>query len=277
MASSNTYSNLDNYWDGVKTKLESLGVPTGTNGYSLYEFIMRNAYVGWWDSSLSRYTGKYDQSPSIDEDFDDGEYTSSDRGPNQDCPVPILPLTSDRTAIEEHVDLLKPHGNTDSANGAIWGVRLLSPQAPFTEGVAYDNQDWSKAIVLMTDGENTAGDDDTHWLSANTSYGYAIEERMGVGVKKPGKDIETPSAFDSNRMAEQIDEKLLRICHRAKQEGILIYAIIFGLDDADTEKVFKACATEPKAPYYYKAPSASDLEAAFGDIAQDLVKLHVSK
>jgi hypothetical protein len=126
----------------------------------------------------------------------------------------------------------------------------------------------------MTDGENTVGDSDVHWLSAGSSYGYAVEQRMGVGVNKPTKGS---SGFQSDRMADQVDEKLLRICHRAKQEGVLIYAIIFGLDDADTEKVFKACATEPKAPYYYKAPTASELEAAFGDIAQDLVKLHVSK
>lgn len=289
MAIDNSFATLDNYWDGVKTKLADLGATTisstttscnkkgknctTTNTYG-HEFILRNSYVGWWDASLNRYTGKFDQSPSIDETYSGGKFKEADRGPNQDCPAAILPLTNDRTTIEDHMKLLVPHGNTDSANGAIWGVRLLSKDAPFTEGVAYDDPDWSKAIVLMTDGENTVGDDDTHWLSANTSYGYAIEQRMGVGVNKPTKGA---TGFQADRMADQIDEKLVRICHRAKQEGILVYTIIFGLDDADTEKVFKSCATEPKAPYYYKAPSAAELEAAFGDIAQDLVKLHVSK
>ncbi|MEX0644117.1 MAG: TadE/TadG family type IV pilus assembly protein [Parvularculaceae bacterium] len=280
MAAGNTYANLDSYWDGVKTRLEAMGLRTCSSTSTCndrrnkYEFIMRNAYVGWWDAALGRYTGKYDQSPSVDEDFDGGVFTGSDRGPNQNCPAPILPLTDDREAIEAHMELLEPQGNTDSANGAIWGMRMLSPQAPFTEGVSYDDVDWSKAIVLMTDGENTAGDDNTHWLSAMTSYGFAIEERMGVGVDAPTKGS---SGFQSDRMADQIDEKLLRICQRAKDEGILIYTIIFGLDDDDTEEVFKACATEPVAPYYYKAPSAEELEAAFGDIAQDLVKLHVSR
>lgn len=275
MATAYSYSQLDNYWDGVKAKFESLGMPTSTSTNAHQrEFILRNAYVGWWDSAAGRYTGKYNQSPSVNEYYDDGQFTGATRGPNDDCPAAVLPLTNDRTAIEEHVDLLDARGNTDSANGAIWGVRMLSPEAPFTEGVSYTDPDWSKAIVLMTDGENTAGASDTHWQSANTTYGYAIEQRMGVGVSKPTKGS---SGFQADRMADQIDEKLLRICHRAKQKGIIVYTIIFGLDDADTEKVFKACATEPKAPYYYKAPSAAELEAAFGDIAQDLVKLHVSK
>jgi hypothetical protein len=261
MVSSNTFSTLDNYWDGLKTKLESLGMPTGTGGVGSYEFIMRNAYVGWWDDALGRYTGKYDVNPSVVVNSDGNET----RGPNDSCPAGILPLTGDRTLIEEKMDDIAAFGNTDSANGAIWGVRVLSPGAPFTEGVPYDDGQWTKAMVLMTDGENTVGSSSMHWKSALTSYGYALEQRMGVGVNT------------ASEMRDEIDEKLIRICHRAKQQGVLVYTIIFGLDDANTEEVFKACATEPIAPYYYKAPTASELEAAFGDIAQDLVKLHVSK
>lgn len=272
IAASNSYSTLDSYWDGVKAKLESMGMPTGTGGAGLYEFILRNAYVGWWDAATSKYLGKYDTSPSIDESVSDSD--SSTRGPNQACNAPILPLTNDRELVETHMDTLFPHGNTDSANGAAWGVRALSPEAPFTEGVEYDDPDWSKAIVLMTDGVNVASTDSTHWKSAHTSYGFAIEERMGVGVDLGGRG---GSGFDADRMADQIDEKLLRVCHRAKQKGILVYAVIFGLDDAGTEQIFRACATKPTAPYYYKAPTAAQLEAAFSGIAQDLVKLHVSK
>lgn len=279
------------YWDKVKNELSGVGAihsssaldqcgwVTYTTGrgrnkqthtewrcttYITYgdEYALRQAYVGWWDPSLGRYTGKYDQSPSVNKDYNTGQET---QGPNKDCPVKILPLTNDRSKVEAEMDLIKPYGNTNSANGMIWGMRVLSPEAPFTEGASYSSGDWTKAIVLMTDGENTVAGGSTHWGSDLSAYGYASESRLGVGMN------------NTTDMRNQYDEKLLRICYRAKEKGILVYSIIFGLDSSSLETVFKACATKPVAPYYYKAPSAADLESAFSDIAQDLVKLHVSK
>jgi hypothetical protein len=97
---------------------------------------------------------------------------------------------------------------------------------------------------------------------------------MGSGVNV-GDD--SNASYSAASMRDQLDEKLLRICRRAKQENILVYTIVFGLDDANLEAVFKSCATSPTAPYYHKAPTKAQLEAAFGQIAQDLVNLHVSR
>jgi len=160
----------------------------------------------------------------------------------------------------------------------VWGWRVISPGAPFTEGVEYSDADWSKAVVIMTDGTNDAGDDKTtHWDSELSTYGFASEERMGEGVDDPDRVSFSGSNDVSSGMAEHMNEKMLRICQRMKQEGVLVYTIVFGLNDADTEEVFQACATSPEAPYYYKAPSGDDLETAFGEIAADLVDLHVSR
>jgi len=237
------------------------------------EYILRNAYVGWWDPSTSKYKFRYDLSPSIDETISDTDGTM--RGPNEDCPAAIQPLTSDRTKIENKVGQLFPNGNTNSANGAMWGWRVLSSQAPFTEGVSESNRDWQKAVVIMTDGRNTIGVPDTHWQSSPSVYGYAIEERMGMNVSKG--DRGNPRVYNSDDMRDQLDEKLLRICRRMKEEGILVYTILFDLNDNETEQVFKSCATSPTEPYFFVAPDGDDLERAFGDIAQDLVNLHVSR
>lgn len=254
-----SFAQLDNYWDGVKTRFADLGATS----LGLDEYIVRNAYVGWWNPATNQYDYKYDLPASIDENISDND--SSMRGPNKDCPAPILPLTDDRSKVETHMDTLFPNGNTNSANGMVWGWRVLSPGAPFTEGAEYTDKEWSKAVVLMTDGQNTIGSRNTHKESSITSYGYAIDGRMGAGMTNP------------NTMRNQLDEKLLRTCHRMKKEGILVYSIVFGLNDANLEEVFRSCATSPAAPHYFKAPSGADLEAAFGTIAQDLVKLHVSR
>jgi hypothetical protein len=178
--------------------------------------------------------------------------------------------SDDKAAVHDHIYALAPAGNTNSAEGMMWGWRVVSPEAPFESPNPYDDDKWQKAVVLMTDGFNTVSSADTPWSSEMTPYGYAREERMGVGVNS------------ASEMRDEIDNKLVRICTRMKADGILVYAITFGLDDSDpdelaTKKVFQACATKDEAPYYFDAPAGEDLEDAFADIASDLVQLHVSK
>lgn len=240
--------------------LSDIGVDTDDLGYARIrqEYIFRQAYVGWWDSTTQDYDFKYDLSPS----------TSANRGPNRRCPTEILPLTNVRQDVEDHVNALVPNGFTNSAHGAIWGWRLLSPEAPFTEGVGpadADFNDWQKAVVIMTDGENTIENRNTHWNSGLGTNGYAIESRMGQNMHIRAD------------MRDEIDNKLLRVCHRMKSEGYLVYTIMFGLESTATEQVFKACATEPNAPYFHDAATGDDLNDAFGDIAADLVDLHISR
>jgi hypothetical protein len=225
------------------------------------EYILRQAYVGLFDTGTSKYLGKLDQPNSI----------SSSKGPNDSCPsAAILYGTDSKSAVHNFVQTLSPGGNTNSAEGMMWGWRVLSPGAPFESPNPYNDDKWQKAVVLMTDGFNTVSSADTPWYSEMSPYGYAREERMGVGINSASK------------MRDQIDSKLIRICTRMKAEGILVYAITFGLDDGDpselaTKKTFQACATNPDAPYYFDAPAGEDLEDAFADIAADLVQLHVSK
>src|SRR3546814_6603876 len=36
----------------------------------------------------------------------------------------------------------------------VWGWRVISPDAPFTEGLPYNTPKYDKVVVLMTDGVN---------------------------------------------------------------------------------------------------------------------------
>lgn len=222
------------------------------------EYIARTAYVGYWDPATETYEYKYNTPNSLD----------SSRGPELNCPTEILPLTNTRATIETHVDSLFPNGTTNSAHGAAWGWRILSPDAPFTEGIGpgdTDYEKWQKAVVIMTDGENVVGSQSTHWDSSLGSYGFAVESRMGANMD------------DRGDMRDEIDNKLLRVCHRMKSQGYLVYTIMFGLDSTNAESVFKACATKPTKPYFHDAADGDDLDDAFGEIAADLVDLHISK
>lgn len=234
------------------------------------EFILRHGYAGWWNPTTQRYEGKYDLSVSVNETVTSGVYIQSSRGPNSGCPQAILPMTTTKAEITSYVNSMVPNGNTNSATGAMWGWRILSPEAPFTDVRPYNDNEWIKAMVLITDGNNVVSAANTHWGSASTSWGFPRERRMGA-------TIDTAS-----EMRDAIDDKLVRICTRMKQNGVIVYTIIFGLDededeDAATAEVFRACATQPQSPYYFNAPDGEDLQEAFGAIAQDLVSLHVSR
>jgi len=232
------------------------------------EYIMRTGYVGWWNPVTQTYDHKYDLPKSSGSD-----------GPNyKECPEAILPLTNIRADIDGTgtgiMERLVATGATNIPAGAIWGWRLVSPQAPFTEAIAPGEagpdgtvfEDWQKAVILMTDGENVFSGRNTHWGSAISAFGYEIEERMGDNVDQ------------TSEMENEADDKILRICRRMKQDNILVYSIVFDVPVGSTiEGIFKSCASEPNAPYFFNAPSGDQLEQAFGDIADDLVKLHISK
>lgn len=242
------------YWDRVKDAFHRVGM----FNLGREEYIARTAYVGLYNPSTQTYTNRYDNTVTLN-------LGNNDRNPNRDCPQSLLPLTTNRLEVSEKVNGLVANGTTNSAFGAMWGWRTLSPGAPFDTGAAYDDGQWQKAIVIMTDGENFVSDEDTHWKSGNTAFGFASEERMGDGIDS------------RNEMRDEIDNKMLRICQRMKQEGIIVYTIMFGLESTRAENLYKACATTPDAPYFHNASSGVDLEEAFGDIAADLVNLHISK
>jgi hypothetical protein len=236
------------------------------------EYVVRQGYVGRFNTTTQKYEGKLNLTSgiSIDETVNEATGDESTTGPNRACTFPILTASEKKDAIRDHIHALAPAGNTNSAEGMMWGWRVLSPESPFESDIPYNDSQWQKAVVLMTDGFNTVSNLDTHLGSDQAAYGYAVEERMGAGVDTASK------------MKDELDNKLLRICARMKAKGILIYAITFGLSDTDaneraTKETFQACASDDEAPYYFDAPDGEDLEDAFKDIAADLVQLHVSR
>ena len=233
------------------------------------EFISRQAYPGWYNETTGEYDYKYDLANGIDEVVTLSNSTT--RGPNRGCPAPVLPLTDRKADIEDHMDLVLPVGNTNIANGAIWGMRLLSDAEPFTQGVDYGTLGWQKAVVIMTDGDQFISSFDTHFRSEHTAYGYAIEERMG-------ENIDT-----RNEMRDLLDDKLLRTCFRMKQRGILVYTVVFGDLSSGTEQTMRACASETEngadkeGQFYFEAVTNEQLVSAFAGIGQNLRETHISQ
>ena len=101
--------------------------------------------------------------------------------------APILPLTSDWTALNAAINGMTPVGNTNVTIGANWGMATLTPGVPFTEAKAFATPRLSKYMILLTDGENTQ------------------------------------NRFTSN--ASEIDDRTRLACQSAKDAGIKIYTV----------------------------------------------------
>ena len=161
-------------------------------------------------------------------------YLTPEGNEGWECAAPIMPMTNNSSEMTDYIDDLKASGDTYIAPGLMWGYRVLSPGAPFTEMAGKDIN--SSAIVLMSDGMNSRSY--KSWSNGSDHYG-------------------------TNRKAA--DEDTLAACSFIKSQDVEIYAIAFQIDDKDTEDMLKDCATT--FSHYYDADSIEQLKEAFSDVA----------
>jgi len=175
-------------------------------------------------------------------------YTAN-RNQNYLCPrTPVTPLTNNETELKTSIGTLTADGFTYINTGLAWGLRLISPEYPFSEGESWSNEDWQKAIILMTDG-----------LSTMHQY-YSIYG---------------PTASHTITPAD-LDNRILDVCDILKDKNVLVYTITFddGVDQ-ETKDLFEACATQPSM--WYDAPTQEKLLEVYQTIAKELANLHLSR
>jgi hypothetical protein len=69
---------------------------------------------------------------------------------------------------------------------------------------------------------------------------------------------------------------MLEMCTAMKQAGIIMYTLTFGnTPDSGTQSLYRNCATDPEM--YFHAPSNSDLQQAFVQIADELSNLRIAE
>ena len=200
-----------------------------------------------------KYTGKYSHP-------DKDDYRAS--GPNWNCPPRALTaLTNKLGPVVSAIETLQPSGNTVIPAGLLWGWRVLSPNAPFTEGEAYDENERIKALVLLTDGENSvSGGGNGKNKSVYNAFGYARNGHLG---NKNGYGAE-----------DELDSKTLTVCNNIKAKGIKLYTIGFQVN-WHTQDLLRNCASEDDM--FYNSPSNEQLASIFQDIAQGLGELRIAQ
>ncbi|MDA5193916.1 pilus assembly protein TadG-related protein [Govanella unica] len=187
-------------------------------------------------------------------------------GPNLYCSSEVQPLTNNKASLVSKINSLSAVGATHVNLGAVWGWRMLSPKWRGQWGgtmntnnlpLDYNTPRMNKAVILMTDGENTMYADSVN----RSAYGYLSEKRLGSNV------IATAEA--------ELNKRLATVCTSMKNNNIIVYTIGFNKPGATISKLLKDCATQPE--YYFDSPTGAELQAAFRAIGDSLSNLRVSR
>jgi Flp pilus assembly protein TadG len=187
------------------------------------------------------------------------------QGPNDLCPQQVTPMTNSATTLTAAINKMTAQGDTLINQGLQWGWFMLSPswrgQWGGTMGannlpLNYNTQGMNKAIVLLTDGENTID---------NTSHGnYWFLENNRLGTT------------NGTSAVTELNNRTLQLCTAMKAKGIYIYTIALGTDTtADSLALLQNCATAPN--YFFNSPSTSQLQSIFSAIGDSLSNLRVSQ
>jgi Flp pilus assembly protein TadG len=184
-------------------------------------------------------------------------------GPNRACPTPVVPLTTDldklRTAAAQMQEW--SGSGTNVSEGLSWGMRVLSPDPPYTDGAAWKAPNTSKIVVLLTDGENVVfGASNEPEKSDYTSYGFLSSGRFG--------------SSNQTDAARTVDRWTLDVCQKLKAQQVQIYTITLQSDTAANRTLYGKCATDPSN--YYAVNDPSKLPNVFQEIAGKFTALQLT-
>lgn len=218
--------------------------------YAYGRVISRNdrcsRYNGYSNSRCSSCNGSYGR---CTQDFCFCRLSNNNHGTNRGCPYALVkPMTSDRDDLIDHLDTMVPDGNTLGNIGMAWGYRMISPQAPFEEGQAFNDPFWKKAVVMMTDGDNTLN-------GTYSSYWFRNRNNAVLNVN-------------------QLNQRFEETCTALKEQGVTVYTVTFTSNINDTTKGFyERCASNPAQ--HFDAPTQEDLIDVFERISRELSNLHI--
>jgi Flp pilus assembly protein TadG len=157
------------------------------------------------------------------------------------CPQPVQALSYNWTQLKQTVTNMSPNGSTNQAVGLHHAWMTLLQSAPYSAPAESSSYNYSKAIILLSDGLNTQD----RW------YG------------------------DGYSTSTQVDDRQKILCDNIKATGITIYSIQVNTDGDPQSTVLAYCASG-SANFFYLT-SATEVLSTFSSIGTKLSKLRIAK
>jgi Flp pilus assembly protein TadG len=155
------------------------------------------------------------------------------------CPVEMMGLTYDWTALNSRVDSMDANGSTNQTIGLAWAWQSLTA-SPFTVPAKDPNYVYSDVIILLSDGLNTQN----RWDGNGSSVSTAVDSRMAL------------------------------VCTNAKAAGMQIWTIHVNTDGDPTSTILRDCASSTDK--FYTVTSSGQIASVFNQIGTNLSKLRIS-
>jgi Flp pilus assembly protein TadG len=226
---------------------------------------VNNTYYNSWrnDSTTGSNMDARQRSPAK---YTNASVSSTAQGPSHNCQIaPITPLVGTKQTVLDAIDAMVPNGSTVIPEGLAWGLRVLSPTEPFTEGTAFNDNKIRKALILLTDGENDVGSSGSALPNHNKSWysavGYIAQNRLGTT---------SFSTFHST-----LDAKTAQVCNLIKTNGVIVYSFAYAVSNTNAKNMIRNCASSPEK--YFDPPSNAALVQSFNQIAAELRNLYLSR
>ncbi len=173
----------------------------------------------------------------------------------------IMPLTSNRAALNARIASLAASGSTAGQIGFGWGWYMLSPNFGYlwpSEGrpAAYDPASALKVAILMTDGEFN-----THYCNgviAADATSVAASDRINCNAPN-GSGFAQAAAM----------------CDAMKNAGIVVYTVGFDLGAVpEAVDALEDCASSPD--HFKNASNGAELREAFQEIGRAIQQLRLT-
>ncbi len=165
------------------------------------------------------------------------------------CPHTITPLTNDFDLLDSEIYKLYGTDRTYIPAGLIWGQRILSPKAPFSEADTVNPK--RQIMILMSDGDNTG------YLQGGDDH-ESIPYVQDLSEQEQADDV----------IPVGTNEDTAALCESIKSEGVEIYTIAFQVKNALTRELLLNCASSNG--HYDNAESNEDLIESFRNISEGL-------
>jgi len=165
------------------------------------------------------------------------------------CPLAMMGLSYNWTAMNSLVDRMYPNGNTNQPIGLVWGWLSLVGGGPLTAPAKVSNYQYQDVIVLMSDGLNTQ---DRFYTQQTPIDNRMFQTGNGSGT-----------------------------CANIKNSGVTIYTVQVNTGGDPTSTLLQNCAGGPDKfsdpSKFYMVTTSSGLGTVFSAIGTNLTQLRVAK
>jgi Flp pilus assembly protein TadG len=110
------------------------------------------------------------------------------------CPTSLIGQSYDWTTLTSKVDAMTSAGNTNITIGLQWAWQSLTAQAPLSAPAEDSTYTYEKAIILLTDGENTQN----RWSTSQSSID-ARTQKACDNIKTAGIKLYTVLVMEGNQ------------------------------------------------------------------------------